>query len=255
MRALIFDCDGVLAETESQGHLVAFNRMWVELGVPWQWNLTQYRAALTVGGGRERLLALLDTPGFQAVYPVPAAPADREALAACWHSRKSEIFQQLIHEGGIPARPGVKRLAKEALHQGWLLGVASTSAPASVAAVMRHVFGQPLAARFSAVLAGDSVRRKKPDPEVYTLSSLALAVAPGDCVVVEDSAIGLSAATAAGMRCIVTVSEMTAGEDFSSAALVVSHLGDPGGPHARMLSKGSQCCPHRWITIDDLEQL
>jgi HAD superfamily hydrolase (TIGR01509 family) len=235
MRALIFDCDGVLGETESRGHLVAFNRMWRELGVPWQWPAAGYRKMLAIGGGKERMRALFDEPAFRAVFAVPEDEAARAALLAAWHRRKSELYREIVESGQIPPRAGVKRLAEEALKRGWLLAVASTSATDSVRAMMRHAFGAATAARFTSVLGGEDVQRKKPDPEVYRLSAARLGVPPSRCVVIEDSAPGLRAALGAGMPCVITVSEMTAGEDFAGANLVVDSLGEPGqGPCVRL---------------------
>lgn len=231
MRALIFDCDGVLGETESRGHLVAFNRMFTEYGVPWQWSLDEYRRMLGIGGGKERLLALMDQPELQSKLAVPQSVGERRELVRAWHQRKSEIYREIVNAGEIPARPGVRRLAEEALAAGWRLAVASTSAEPSVRAMMRNVFGDDLSGRFSVVLAGDCVQRKKPDPEIYQLCGTNLNARPEDCVVVEDSEIGLAAARAAGMPCLVTISEMTVGGDFTGARRVVSSLdGGEGEP-------------------------
>jgi HAD superfamily hydrolase (TIGR01509 family) len=232
VRALIFDCDGVLGETESRGHRVAFNRMFAECGIPWTWSVEDYGRLLKIGGGKERLLALLAEPAFQALFPAPSAREAREELVRGWHRRKSEIYRRIVEAGEIPARPGVRRLAEEALALGWRLALASTSAEASVRAMMHQVFGEALAARFGVVLAGDVVSRKKPDPEIYQLCAQRLNVAPGNCVVVEDSAIGLAAARAAGMPCLITVSEMTAGESFEGARRVVESLGEADDPQA-----------------------
>jgi HAD superfamily hydrolase (TIGR01509 family) len=232
VRALIFDCDGVLGETESRGHRVAFNRTFREYGIAWSWSVEEYRRLLKIGGGKERLHALLETPEFQARFTGPEKGEIRDAMVREWHRRKSEIYRQIVEAGEIPARPGVRRLAEEALALGWRLAVASTSAESSVLAMMRHVFGEALAERFDVVIAGDAVSRKKPDPEIYRLCAQRLDIAPGNCVVVEDSAIGLTAACAAGMPCLVTVSEMTAGENFDGARRVVESLCEADDPRA-----------------------
>jgi HAD superfamily hydrolase (TIGR01509 family) len=199
-----------------------------------------YRRLLKIGGGKERLLALLEVPEFQTVFIAPPTREAREELVRGWHRRKSEIYRQIVEAGEIPARPGVRRLAEEALALGWRLAIASTSAESSVRAMMHHVLGEALAARFDVVLAGDAVSRKKPDPEIYQLCARRLGVPPGNCVVVEDSAIGLAAARAAGMPCLVTVSEMTAGENFEAARRVVESLGEADDPRAVRLAELSQ---------------
>ncbi len=158
-RGLIFDCDGVLADTELHGHLVAFNRMWKKLGIPWQWSDEQYAEKLKIGGGKERMASLFLEREFQQVFPVPKSDEDRKALITSWHEEKTAIYQQIISSGAIPPRSGIKRIAESALAAGWKLGVASTSARPSVEAVLIHVVGESIAKRFS-VFAGDVVAAK-----------------------------------------------------------------------------------------------
>ena len=226
--ALIFDCDGVLADTERDGHLPAFNRTFAEVGLPVRWSEAEYGEKLRIGGGKERMASLL-TPELVAQAGLPEdAEAQRELLAA-WHARKTAIYTEMVAAGRLPARPGVARVIGEALDAGWRLAVASTSAEASVRAVLEHVAGAERAARFDAVLAGDVVPRKKPAPDVYLLALERLGIGPDQALVIEDSRNGLEAARAAGLRCVVTVNGYTEDEDFAEAALVVSSLGDPGG--------------------------
>jgi HAD superfamily hydrolase (TIGR01509 family) len=252
-RALIFDCDGVLADTERDGHLVAFNQMWREQGVNWQWTVEQYAAKLKIGGGKERIASLVGDDDFRAVYAVPASADAWLATVADWHKRKSDIFKQLVIAGALPARPGVQRLAREAYEHGWTLAVCSTSAVASVQAVLNAVMGDELAARFAGVFAGDIVKAKKPAPDIYNHAADALGLSHRDCVVIEDSRNGLMAAVAAGMACIVTQNALTESEDFSEAALVVDSLGDPGGQPARVVANRTSARPAGMVTVAELE--
>ena len=216
-KALIFDCDGVLGDTEQFGHLPAFNQMWKELGVTWQWTVEEYGRKLKIGGGKERMASLFREPEFLKAFPgAPSTDTARAEMIAAWHKRKTRIYKEIISSGRIPARAGVKRLSEEALDAGWALAVASTSAPEAVNAVLRHAMGEETASRFSLVLAGDCVKAKKPAPDIYRLAAKELGVAPADCVVVEDSNNGVEAAYCAGMRCVVTVSGYTREEDFST---------------------------------------
>jgi HAD superfamily hydrolase (TIGR01509 family) len=253
-RALIFDCDGVLADTERDGHLVAFNTMWREQGVDWQWTLEQYAIKLKIGGGKERIASLGLDADFRAAYQVPAAEDEWLNVVAGWHKRKSEIFKELVMSGAMPARPGVRRLAQDALDQGWVLAVCSTSAQESVQAVLDSVMGKDLASTFAGVFAGDIVKAKKPAPDIYNYAADALGLAHRTCVVIEDSRNGLQAATAAGMACVITQNALTEGEDFSEAALVVDSLGDPGIP-ARIIANRSAARPGDMITAADLERI
>ena len=252
-RALIFDCDGVLADTEKDGHLVAFNQMWREQGVNWQWTLPQYAIKLKIGGGKERIASLAKDADFRAAYAVPATEDEWLNVVAGWHKRKSEIFKQLVKSGAMPARPGVRRLAQEAHDRGWTLAVCSTSAHESVQAVVDTVMGPGLASTFT-VFAGDIVKAKKPAPDIYNHAADALHLSHRDCVVIEDSRNGLLAANAAGMTCVVTQNALTAGEDFSEAALVVDSLGDPGVP-ARVVANRSQARPAGMVTVADLDAI
>jgi beta-phosphoglucomutase-like phosphatase (HAD superfamily) len=250
---LIFDCDGVLGDTELYGHLPAFNQMWAELGVPWQWSAKEYARKQKIGGGKERMASLFGEAAFLQKFSPPAGVSERNQLLARWHDRKTAIYKGLISQGRIPSRSGVKRLAEAALNCGWTLAVASTSARESVEAMLCHAVGRATAARFSLVLAGDVVRAKKPAPDIYLLAADRLGVSPANCVAIEDSNNGVAAAVAAGMKCVVTATEGTLGEDFSDAEIVLTCLGDPGGEICQVLANRSKSRPGRYFTTDDLE--
>jgi HAD superfamily hydrolase (TIGR01509 family) len=254
-RALLFDCDGVLADTERDGHLVAFNRMWREHGVNWQWTLPQYAEKLKIGGGKERLASLAQDREFRSVYKVPDSEEEWSETVAGWHRRKTDLYKELIGSGAIPGRPGVKRLAEQALERGWALAVCSTSALTSVEAVLTHVMGESTARRFSGVFAGDLVAAKKPSPDIYHLAARELGVSASNCVVVEDSRNGLLAAQAAGMTCVITQNELTKSEDFTEAAIVLSSLGESGGEPLMIIQNRSMATPNTIFTVDDLEQV
>lgn len=251
MPALIFDCDGVLADTERNGHLPAFNATFAEFGIPVRWSDADYAVKVLIGGGKERMASLL-TPEFTAANGLPAdADGQREVLAA-WHKRKSAIYTELVESGALPARPGIARIVSEAVAAGWQLAVASTSAEPSVRAVLEHTVGAD-AAHFS-VFAGDIVPHKKPAPDIYLLALRELGIDADDAVVVEDSGNGAQAAIAAGLRTLVTVSSYTADEDFTGASLVVSSLGDEHEP-ARLLADPLGLAPGAQVTLATLTQI
>ena len=252
MTTLIFDCDGVLADTERFGHLPAFNATFREFGLPVEWSAEQYGRLLQIGGGKERMATLL-TPAFVGEAGLPRDPDGQAAEVARWHARKTAIYTEMVAAGRLPPRPGIRRVIGEAQDAGWRLGVASTSADASVRAILGVAAGPARAERFDLVLAGDVVARKKPAPDIYRLAVERLAVSPDEVVVIEDSRNGLLAAIGAGLRCLVTVSDYTAEEDFSEAAMVVTSLGDPGGESTRVIANQSPARPGDWITLRDLE--
>ena len=235
VRALIFDCDGVLAETEREAHLPAFNEAFAEVGLP-PWSEQEYGERLKTGGGKERLAKLL-TPDFVREHGLPADAAAQAEWVARLHARKTKIFNRILESGGVEPRPGVVRLADEALAAGWALAVVSTSAEESVRTVVRRVLGD----RPVRVVAGDVVPAKKPDPAIYELALHELGVAPQDAVAVEDSRIGLLAAVRARLACVVAVSSFTSGEEFAEAALVVPHLGDAADPARVTLERLAAC--------------
>jgi HAD superfamily hydrolase (TIGR01509 family) len=250
MPALIFDCDGVLADTERDGHRPAFNETFAEVGLPVRWSAEEYGVKLKIGGGKERMASLL-TDEFVRANGLPADADGQKELLADWHRRKTARYKEMVKAGRLLARPGIARIVDEALAAGWTLAVASTSAEESVVAVLEHAVGATNAAKF-AVFAGDIVPAKKPDPAIYLLALERLGIGPADAIVIEDSRNGLLAAVGAGVRCVVTVSSYTQDEDMSEAVLVVSSLGDPGEP-ARVLANRGASEPGELVTLADLD--
>ncbi len=248
--ALVFDCDGTLADTERYGHLPAFNRTFEEFGLPVRWTEEEYGQKLRIAGGKERMASLL-TPSFVASAGLPADPDGQAAAVAAWHRRKTEIYTGMVTSGALPARPGIARVVEEAYAAGWRLAVASTSALPSVQAVLEHVVGTARAADFL-VLAGDVVPAKKPAPDIYLLALERLGVPADRAVAVEDSGGGLRAALAAGLACVVTVNGYTAGDDMRGAALVVDSFGEPGAPPVRVLADEAGVSPGAYLTLADL---
>ncbi len=251
MPALIFDCDGVLADTERDGHRVAFNQLFAEVGLPLAWSVDEYARKLQVAGGKERMATEL-TPEFVAANGLPADPDGQAELLAGWHRRKTAIYTETVAAGRLPPRPGISRIISEADDAGWSLAVASTSAEPSVRAILEQAAG-PRSERFE-VLAGDVVERKKPAPDIYLLALGRLGTAPEETLVIEDSRNGLLAAVGAGLRCVVTVNGYTADEDASEAVLVVSSLGDPNGERTTVIANRSLAQPGDHITLTDLER-
>jgi HAD superfamily hydrolase (TIGR01509 family) len=254
-KALIFDCDGVLADTELHGHLVAFNRMWQKFGINWQWSSEQYAEKLRIGGGKERMASLFAEPKFQEVFDVPKDETARKELLAKWHAEKTAIYQDIIASGAIPARAGVKRLAEEALARDWKLAVASTSARPSVDAVLQHAVGPQTAQRFALVLAGDIIPKKKPAPDIYLMAVANLGISSESCVAIEDSRNGLVSAYTAGITTVVTTSYFTQGERFDEAILVVSSLGDPFGERSTLLANRTAINIGEYVRVRDLEEI
>lgn len=236
LKALIFDCDGVLVDTERDGHRVAFNQAFQEFGLSLHWDIALYgRLLKQVAGGKERLHQYFDEVGWPG-----DAELDRAAYVERLHGCKSSIFRQLVRNGVLAPRPGVARLMDEAHAAGVRIGVCTTARESSVLAVL-DLFGTERKDRVENVLAGDIVARKKPDPAVYLLAAERFGLHPAECMVIEDSHIGLTAALGAGMKCIVTTSAYTADEVFDGALRVVPELGDPPGVRVDLAGLRALC--------------
>jgi len=220
VKAIIFDCDGVLANTERDGHRVAFNKAFAKKGYAIEWGVELYGELLEVSGGKERMRHYFNSYGW------PCDVTDKDTLIKELHKLKTDFFLQIIESGELPARAGVTRLIDEAIAADVTLAVCSTSHERAVNLVVEKLLGSERKARFSAILAGDVVSKKKPDPEIYSLASERLRLEPSECIVIEDNRNGLLAAKAAGMYCIITTNGYTKDEDFTEADLVVSELGD-----------------------------
>mmetsp|Transcript_14117 Transcript_14117/g.23471 ORF Transcript_14117/g.23471 Transcript_14117/m.23471 type:complete len:312 (+) Transcript_14117:16-951(+) len=240
LRALLFDCDGVLADTERDGHRISFNRVFAEKGFGFEWHVEEYGHLCEVGGGKERMTAYFNANTWPVGFESPSTAElskglpvdpDRLELVKGMHARKTELFQELIGSGIVPLRPGVLRLVDEAIEANVPIAVCSTSNEAAVRTLVQTLMGDQRYSAFS-FFCGDAVQRKKPAPDVYLLAAEKLDVPPSQSVVIEDSGIGLRAAKAAGMACLVTISTYTAEEDFSGADRIVSSLGEPGEEEA-----------------------
>jgi HAD superfamily hydrolase (TIGR01509 family) len=228
LQALIFDVDGTLAETERDGHRLAFNRAFEAAALDWDWSIDLYGELLEIAGGKERIQFYLDryVPGFQ----LPDQTADLKSWIAALHQAKTMHYKQLLTEGLIPVRPGVKRLLQEARHQGVRLAIATTSAPDNAIGLLETALGPDAPHWFEVIAAGDMVPAKKPAPDIYLYVLQAMQLDPSHCLVIEDSQQGLQAALQAGLTTVITVNPYTRHQDFTGAALVLSDLGEPHQP-------------------------
>jgi HAD superfamily hydrolase (TIGR01509 family) len=217
LQALIFDVDGTLADTERDGHRIAFNQAFAEAGLDWNWSVDLYGELLSVTGGKERIR-------FYAQQYLPDTQMPSDELIADLHIAKTKYYRELLALGKIPLRTGVKRLIQEARSQGIRLAIATTSALPNVSALLEKNLDPSW---FEVIAAGDIVLAKKPAPDIYYSVLESLNLEAQDCLVVEDSHHGLQAAVGAGLRTIVTVNEYTKNQDLSAALLVLSHLGEP----------------------------
>ena len=222
LRAFIFDVDGTLADTERDGHRVAFNYAFQDAGLEWHWDTELYGRLLAVGGGKERIKYYCDNfiadPDVQAYW----TPEKIREL----HETKTTHYTDLLDRGEIPLRPGIERVIEEARRHGVRLAIASTTTPVNVTTLLANSFGEEAPAWFEVIAAGDDVPAKKPAPDIYFLTLEKMGLSPCACLAFEDSQSGLRAARAAGLKTVVTVTEYTRWQDLGAADLVVDHLGE-----------------------------
>ena len=231
IKAVFFDQDGVIIDTECDGHRVSFNMTFKEFGFSDEWSVEYYHELLQVAGGKERMKHHAQTKGFS--KPIPAEELDE--LVKAMHKRKTALFVELIETGKLPLRPGIHRFMKEAMAAGLKIAVCTTSNEQAAKAITGKILSD---IKFELVLAGDVVEKKKPDPEIYNLALSKLGLKPDEVMVVEDSKNGVKASKAAGIQTIVTTNHYTEKEDVEAGDIIVSCLGDPDGEKAQMRKGG-----------------
>lgn len=250
LRAICFDLDGTLADTEPLGHRPAYNRAFREAGLGWRWTPKLYRALLQhPGGGRDRLRHYMERYDPDWPESPELDTSDPDALIKDLHARKAEHFHNIVAKGDVPLRPGVERLIGEASAARIKLAVVSNASRGTVASLLAHSVGKSIGRKLDVVLCGDEGFAKKPAPDLYAEAMRQLGVQPEETVAVEDSRLGLRAALDARMASIVTLNNITRDEDFSGADLVVDSLGDAGAPTQLARPALSNAA---WVTLDDI---
>jgi HAD superfamily hydrolase (TIGR01509 family) len=230
LHALIFDVDGTLADTERDGHRLAFNTAFAEHGLDWHWDEALYGELLAVTGGKERIRFYAERHA-----PEMLARADFPELVRRLHLAKTAHYVRIVDQGGLPLRPGVAHLIAEARAAGVRLAIATTTSPENVTTLLRASLAAAATDWFEVIGAGDVVPHKKPAPDIYRWVLERLGLPATACLAIEDSENGLQSSLAAGIPTVVTISEYTAGHDFRGARAVLPDLSATGLADLRQL--------------------
>jgi beta-phosphoglucomutase-like phosphatase (HAD superfamily) len=225
VRAVLFDIDGTLADTERDGHRVAFNAAFEESGLDWKWEVELYGELLAITGGKERIRHFMESRA-----PAELSRSGLDDWIAGLHKVKTKHYVKLLESGRIPLRPGVARLIHHLREANIKMAIATTTTPENVTALLKSTLGEDSPGWFDVIGAGDIVPGKKPDPDIYHWVLDQLGLPAQQCVAIEDSENGLRASLAAGLDTIITINDYTRLQDFSGAAVVLSDLGEPTHP-------------------------
>ncbi|MES9855461.1 MAG: HAD-IA family hydrolase [Sedimenticola sp.] len=248
LKALLFDVDGTLADTERDGHRVAFNSAFAKAGLSWQWNEALYGELLSVTGGKERIRHYLDVYNREFERPV-----DLDGFIASLHQSKTDFYVGLLERGEIPMRNGVRRLLDEAQASGLRLAVVTTTTPDNVTALLENGLGKGSEMMFEVIAAGDVVPAKKPAPDIYLWAMDQMNLRADQCLALEDSHNGLRSVLSAQIRSlVVTINGYTRDEDFTGASLVVDQLGETADGSNKL---AGEIEPVNLIDIDLLQRV
>jgi len=252
LKAILFDVDGTMADTERDGHRVAFNLAFEEAGLDWNWTDELYGKLLAVTGGKERMRYYLKE--FNTAFP---ARDDLDGFIASLHARKTEIYVSLLSEGRIPLRPGVKRLLQEARKQQCRLAIVTTTTVANVTALLANTLGRESEDWFELIAAGDVVPNKKPAPDIYQYTLKKMNLTAEDCIAIEDSENGILSADGAGIKSVITINDYTVNHNFSGALVVLDQLGEPDAPFKKIKGEtaGDICYDTGYVDIAFLNKL
>ena len=246
LKALIFDVDGTLADTEDV-HRVAFNRAFAQSGIDWEWSQALYGQLLAVTGGKERIRHYVTQyqPGF-------VNEAQLVDFSAQLHKTKTAIYTQMMGAGEVQLRPGVERLLREARDQDLQLAIATTTTLANVEALIDNALEPGALSWFHVVGAGDVVPHKKPASDIYEYALDKLQLSPAQCIAFEDSENGIRASSGAKLKTIITVNHYTQHHDFTGASIVLDQMGEPDNPFKVLSGNGFG---HTYLDVDLVKKI
>ncbi len=242
LKALLFDVDGTLADTERDGHRPAFNMAFQAAGLDWHWDESLYGELLTVTGGKERIRYYLEKFNTEFVKP-----DHFDDFVKQLHASKTQFYTQLMAEGKIPLREGVERLINEARTEGMRMAIVTTTTPENVTALLKNTLGPESESWFEVIAAGDIVPAKKPAPDIYLWALEQMNLSAADAIAFEDSLNGIKSSAAADLKTIITINDYTKEDDFSQAQLVLDQMGDQ---HSAFTVLSGDSAGHRFLNLE-----
>jgi HAD superfamily hydrolase (TIGR01509 family) len=250
LKALIFDVDGTLADTEKDGHRVAFNMAFKKAGLDWDWDDALYGQLLAVTGGKERIKYYLEE--FNTKF---TKPEDFTNFVANLHASKTQFYMQLMDKGLVPLRVGVEKLIQQARDEGLRLAIATTTTPANVTALLHNTLGKGSEDWFEVIAAGDIVPAKKPAADIFIYALEQLKLSASECLAFEDSENGLKSSKGAGLKTVVTINDYTKDQDFSNADLILDQFGDKENNYTIIDNKGHDLDSFLFFNIELAKKL
>ena len=247
LKALLFDVDGTLADTERNGHRVAFNKAFQAAGLDWDWTVALYGKLLAVTGGKERICYYVEN-----YLDAEKPKGDLYQFAAALHQRKTHFYLDMLQKGEIPLRIGAERLIKESKAAGYRLAIVTTTTPANVSYLLTATLGAESIDWFEVIAAGDIVPAKKPAPDIYQYAMDKMQVSAAECLAFEDSDNGVRSSVDAHIKTLVTVNRYTEAQDFSGACLVVDQLGETDQPFSVLAGDAGKA---QYVNVALLEYL
>lgn len=249
LNALLFDVDGTLADTEADGHRIAFNKAFAEADLDWHWDIELYGKLLAVTGGKERIKFYVED--FLTDFTSPNSE-DLQQFAATLHKRKTSFYLEMLQQGEIPLRSGVKRLLSEARKAGLRLGIATTTTPENVTYLLTSTLGEESLTWFEVIAAGDIVPAKKPAADIYQYAMDKMGISAAETLAFEDSENGILSSNGASLRTIITTNSYTLNHDFSDALIVLDQMGEEGQPFTVLEGDAGT---HQQLTVAMLQEL
>ena len=218
LKALLFDVDGTLAETE-ETHRIAFNAAFEQFSLDWHWDYDLYCKLLSVTGGKERMRHYATTIGLN------ETDISDDTIRSI-HLAKTDIYIEKVERAEICLRPGIEKLINDARAANLELAIVTTTSDVNAKRLIAATLGSDAISWFSVWATGDRVKRKKPDGEIYQLALDELKLCADECAAIEDAPQGLAAARAVSVPTIVTVSSYSVDMEFNGAMRIVG-LDDP----------------------------